>query len=83
MTRYFFQLQGSDADPSDIGVDLPSDAAAQQEALRTIAEMLKDRCGGAGGTLRLLVTNEDGLMLFVVDVSVVAAPAVAKRLRTQ
>ena len=82
MPRYFFHIQEDDAKTDEIGVELPGFAAAQDEAIRTMAEMLKERANARSKALRMLVTDEEGLMLLLVDLSVLVAPGVLRRMHS-
>jgi hypothetical protein len=58
MPRYFFQIDG---ELDDEGVELPDLRSVQVEAIRTIAEILKETSASFGdGDLVLVVTDEDG-----------------------
>ncbi|WP_414693335.1 DUF6894 family protein [Phenylobacterium sp.] len=53
------------------------------EAVRLLGEVLRDKAGEFWDeqSMKLIITDDTGLMLFVLDVSAIEAPAVT-RLRT-
>jgi hypothetical protein len=78
MTRYYFDLRDGDELTSDeVGLELASFHAAQEEAARSLADMAKDaiqsrRIDGSGGLLAVEVRDENGPVLqarFTVDVN--------------
>lgn len=78
MARYFFHTENGDRHSDEDGLELPDLAAVKREAITALAEMLKNR--GArfweNNSFRLIVTDEAGLILYVLDVNGVEAPAV-------
>ena len=79
MQRFFFHTEDGSAVLDRDGVDLPDVAAARHEAVRAVGEMLKERSAEfwADGMLRMRVADARGLTLFLVEVSVTAAPSVS------
>jgi len=75
--RYYFHTEDSRQAPDREGVDLPDLAAARQEAVRALGEMLKERSEAFWneGLLRMRVADGAGLTLFLIEVNAIAAPA--------
>ncbi len=83
MPRYFFHF-GDTARGVDVrGQDLPDHNVARIEAVRLLGEVLKDKASEFWDeqSMKLIITDDEGLMLFVLDVSAIEAPAVS-RVRT-
>lgn len=80
MPRYYFHTESGDQSLDDEGMDLPSHQTARVEAARLLGEMLKDNAHEfwAKKSLKLIVTDESGLILFALDLSAVEAPAVTR-----
>lgn len=78
MARYFFHTENGDRHSDEDGTELPDLAAVKRAAVLTLCEMLKVRAGDFwdAGSFRLIVTDEAGLILYVLDVNGVEAPAV-------
>ena len=74
---YFFNLAGAIYDPAVEGIELPSLKAARLEAVRYIAEIIRDRPDvvWAGEEVRVEVTDAQQLVLFTVIVFGVDAAA--------
>ena len=77
MRRYFFHLENGSVLEDQEGVDLPDLEAAKCAAVQLLAEILCDQPGRvlATETYQVTCTDEDGLMLFKVQVVVTLAPA--------
>ena len=84
MPRYFFHIGDTEAGLDPEGIELPDHNAARIQATVTLGEMLKDLSGEFWDErcMRLIVTDRSGLILFVLDVSAVEAPAIAERRRS-
>lgn len=81
MTRYFFHVANGSSDLDHEGIELPDDQAARVEALHFMGELLRDRgpdVWDAQG-MKLIVTDKSGLILFVLALSAVEAPALRRR----
>ncbi|HEX2560808.1 DUF6894 family protein [Phenylobacterium sp.] len=81
MPQYFFHIGDSRAGLDPIGIDLEDHNAARIQAAQTLGDMLKDRAGEfwTEGEMRLTVTDDTGLILFVLDLSAIEAPVIANR----
>lgn len=81
MPRYFFHFGDTEAGLDLNGIDLADDNEARIQAARTLGEMLKDKAGEfwSAGEMRVTVTDETGLILFVLDLSAIFAPAASQR----
>lgn len=79
MPRYFFHTEGHRSAPDHEGVELPDHYAAKLEALRTMGEMLRGERHDFWDSrvLKLIVTDATGLILFVLDLSAIEAPAIS------
>jgi hypothetical protein len=62
MPRYFFSLEGGGPDDDAEGTELSGPDVARDEAVRTMADMLKDMDGAVwrGGEWVMRVTDEAG-----------------------
>jgi hypothetical protein len=74
--RYFFH---SDADGSfrdSVGTELAGDATARIEAARLLAQLIHEHPAKvwSGDVFNITVTDQDGLILFVLDLAAVASP---------
>lgn len=81
MPRYFFHF-GETARGVDLrGQELPDHNTARIEAVRLLGEVLRDKAGEFWDeqSMKLIITDETGLMLFVLDVSAIEAPAVSRQ----
>ena len=78
MARYFFHTENGDRHTDEDGLELPDLAAVKREAIRTLGDMLRSRDDRfwESNSFRLIVTDDRGLILYVLDVSGVEAPAV-------
>jgi hypothetical protein len=81
MPRYFFHIEDGTSRLDEEGVELPSPHAARVEAARVLAELVKDDPEDfwANRSMKLIVTDRPGLILFVLDLSAVEAPAVRRQ----
>jgi hypothetical protein len=77
--RYYFHTENGQSQRDRDGVDLPGLDAARHEAVRALCDILKERSGQfwAEGVFRMIVADDDGLTLFMVEVTAVSAPAVS------
>ncbi|WP_426441470.1 DUF6894 family protein [Bradyrhizobium genosp. P] len=63
MTRYFFDLLDGDSVIFDeLGIELPSIEAAQEEAARTLAELVMEQTIGAH-RLAIEIRDDDGPLM--------------------
>jgi hypothetical protein len=77
MPKYRFLIEnGSEFEPSDL-VDLPSIGDAKSKAVIFAGEMLQGIDGAfwPGGTWRLAVADEQGLIQFTIEVHGFESPA--------
>lgn len=81
MARYYFHIGETDRGLDPVGVELPDLNDARIEAARMMGEMLKDRAGEfwSERSMKLIVTDESGLILFLLDLSAVEAPALSRQ----
>ena len=79
MFRYFFHTSDGRSLFDREGMEFDSATAAKIEAVRMMGEVLKDQATEFWDTqaLKLIVTDETGLILFVLDLSAVEAPALS------
>ncbi|HEX8447772.1 MAG TPA: hypothetical protein VF649_14295 [Sphingomonas sp.] len=77
MPHYHFNLADGSIDADPDGVDLPDLIHARIEAVRYLAATLSDRPDmlWPHGEYRVEVTDSKGLLLFVVTMSMLDAPA--------
>ena len=75
MARFYFQVEGPQ---DDLGMDLPSIAAAKCHAARYAGALLCDAADSfwASAELTMKVTDETGLTLFTLTVTGTDAPAI-------
>jgi len=80
MARYFFHLRNGDTYADPEGVEFADLQACRVEAARMLSGVLRDRASEfwEKQSLKLMVTDEKGLILFVLNLSAVEAPAVSK-----
>ena len=71
MPRYFFNTVDGRRYPDEEGIDLPDLDDVRGRATRVIAELLKEQPADLWdtGRLRLEVTDADGVVILVLDVS--------------
>jgi len=77
MPRFHFHAEDGGGYPDEEGVELAGLSDARRQAVRMLGELLReqpDRFWEAGG-LVLTVTDDRGLVLFVLDASATLAPA--------
>jgi hypothetical protein len=82
MARYYFHSEDGRHFPDDEGTELPTLAAARIEAVRVLADILREDPDEVlqNGTLRMTVTDEKGLIYFALDLAATdAAAGVARR----
>lgn len=77
MPRFYFHSENGHRFPDDVGTDLADMDAAKVEAVRVMADILKNSAGDfwSTGAWRLTVTDESGLTLLMLDVAATLAPA--------
>ena len=77
MPRYHFHSEDGHRLNDEEGTELPNVDAARIEAVRVMAELLRERpeMFWRHECFRMTVTDDDDLTLFVLDLSVVTAPA--------
>ena len=77
MPRFFFHLEDA---PDDVGIELPSLAAARCEAVRHASRLICDEAERFWDTadFHMWVEDESGLMLFSLRFSGVEAPAIRR-----
>ena len=83
MVRYYFHTESGGVSLDDEGMDLSGYDEARVEAARMLGEMLKDDAHQfwSKRSMRLIVTDESGLILFALDISGVEAPALSRERR--
>ena len=76
MPRYFFHVHDGTSTKDAIGTDLPDIFAAQEEAIRTSGELLREMGGKFwdGAEWSLEVTDENGRLLFTLRFSAEEGP---------
>ena len=74
--RYFFHTQDGRAFHDEEGTPLPNDESARIEAARVMGQLLNEHPSGVwrDEEFRLTVTDEVGVVLFVLDVAALRAP---------
>ena len=79
MARCFFHTEDGRCVLDAEGMEFDTPVAAKIEAARKIGEILKDKAIEFWDdyALKLIVTDESGLILFVLDLSAREAPAVS------
>ena len=79
MSRFYFHTEDGRIQRDREGVELADLHAARFEAIRALGEILKERADEfwADGVLRMTVADDDGLTLFLVEVTATVAPAAA------
>jgi hypothetical protein len=77
MPRFYFHTEDGGVQPDEDGVDVISMADARRQAVRMLGELLQEQPERflEDGGLKLTVTDERGLVLFVLDASATDAPA--------
>jgi len=81
MAKFFFHTEDGGVQPDEDGIELGSMSDAQYEAVRVLGEILKERATDFwnDGGLRVTVTDDQDLVLFMLDVSATIAPAASLR----
>lgn len=79
MPRYHFHMKDGTCLEDEGGTELPSLAAAKDTAVRVMTESLQGRPGlfWEEEAFSIVVTDDDRLSLFTVDMSVSYAPALS------
>lgn len=74
MNRYFFNFTGN---PDDEGTEFADIAAAKRHGVICVGQLMRDdpRAFVAGEDIDLEITDERGLVLFVLNVYATNAPA--------
>ncbi|MDG2520643.1 hypothetical protein P7B02_03735 [Caulobacter segnis] len=73
MKTYYFHTEDGRPHNDEFGVDLPDRAAAQQEAVRMMADLMKDRPGNVleNGHWQVVVGDETRRQLFRLELRLV------------
>jgi len=68
-------------DWTPVGPDLPDHNAARIESARLMAELLRDKAGEFWNerSMKLIVTDKGGLILLVLDLCAIEAPAISRQ----
>jgi hypothetical protein len=79
--RYFFHADDGRSFHDDDGTMLADDDAARIEAARVLGQLVNERPQDIwhDEPFRMTVTDETGLVVFILDIAAVAAPAAARR----
>ena len=82
MPDFFFHTQDGYLVLDNVGSSLASLEAAKVEAVRLLGSLIADRAEDflADGTMKLMVTNPAGVMLFALELSAVEPPMLKPRL---
>jgi len=82
MPRYFFHTEDGVTHTDREGLELAGIRQARIEGARAIGQLvnLKPEEFWEDGGLRVTVTDHVGLVLFILDLSAIESPAIAKRL---
>ena len=77
MARYYFHSEDGRRFPDEEGTELPTLAEARIEAVRVLADILREDPEELlqTGTLRMTVTDEKGLIYFALDLAATDAAA--------
>lgn len=77
MTRYFFHLAGDPYERDEEGIELDDNAAAKRQGVMSAAQMMLDnpRALLNGSDINIEITDDRGLVLFLLNVCVTNAPA--------
>lgn len=77
MRRYFFHTQDGRPFHDEDGTPLPDDEAARIEAARVLGQLLNEHPAAVwrDEEFRLTVTDEHGVILFVLDIAALLSPA--------
>ena len=81
MSKFFFHTGDCGAGLDAEGQELADTNTAQIEAVRLLGELLRDEPRGFWNerAMKVVVTDEAGLILFVLDLSATEAPALSQR----
>ncbi|MHB8285707.1 MAG: DUF6894 family protein [Caulobacteraceae bacterium] len=81
MARYYFHTEGSHRFHDETGHEFANENDLAAEALDFLAESLRHDQDSFWNTstYRVVVTDADGLILYVLDLSGVEAPAIKRR----
>jgi hypothetical protein len=84
MARYFFNLTGDPYKRDKEGTQLDDNAAAKRHGIVSVAQLMRDDPVALvnGNELDLEITDERGLVLFVINVCATNAPAGARVAQT-
>lgn len=76
MPQYYFHTQDGVFEIDDDGTELKDSKAAKVEAVRLFGSMIKDQPDKFWSSkfLKLMVTDQAGVLLFALDLSAVEAP---------
>lgn len=79
MSRYFFHTEDGTICTDHQGVELPDLRAARIEAAKSVGQIVHDKPDEFwdDGSFKMTVTDESGLVLFMLDLSATDAPALA------
>lgn len=77
MRRYFFHTEDGRSFHDEDGTSLPDDEAARIEAARVLGQLLNERPAAVwrDEEFRLTVTDDRGVILFVLDIAALLSPA--------
>jgi hypothetical protein len=80
MPRYHFHLENSVVIPDETGADLVDIHAARVQAVRSLSEIINEHreLFWDNQPVRVVVTDEAGLMLFVIEASAFEAPVLTR-----
>jgi len=80
MTRYHFHVHNGQDYPDEHGTELPHLEGVQAHALKTLAELIREKPDmfWKGEALSLRVTDSSDLALFTLYLSVTKAPAMLR-----
>lgn len=81
MPRYFFYTEDGACFPDEEGTELPDLEAAKANATRYLGELLRSKPEMLWhtGDLKIIVKNGNGLTLFLVETTTVAAASTLQR----
>ena len=79
MARYFFHIENGHSKLDDVGLELDDPHAARVEAVSRLGDILKadPHHFWDHQSFKLIVTDEKHLILFVLDLSGIVAPAMS------
>ena len=84
MPLYYFHIDDGVRTDDKFGVELPDLRSVRKEAAVLTAELLRDRPDRfwEAQAWRMTVADDEGLILFTIELDGTMAPAVAQQLRT-